>query len=97
MIKNYLLNHSHRYASKWLVLAIDVATVNIAFLLSYIIKFNLTMRFEVDQLFFQLPIISVIAAVAFMFTSSFKGVVRHTGVRDVYNICLLYTSDAADE
>jgi len=37
-------------------------------------------------LLFQLPVISGIAVVAFLFTRSYKGVVRHTGVRDVYNI-----------
>ena len=86
MIKNYLVNNAHRYASKWLVLAIDVATISISFVLSYLIRFNLTLDFEVGKLLVQLPIVAFIALISFLITGSYKGVVRHTGVRDVYNI-----------
>ena len=86
MIKNYLVSNAHRYASKWLVLAIDVVLISISFILSYIIRFNLTFDFDTDRLWLQLPIIAVIAIISFVFTGSFKGVVRHTGVRDVYKI-----------
>ena len=86
MIKNYLVNNAHRYASKWLVLLIDVCMIVVSFVLSYIIRFNLTLDFDIDKLFVQLPIISLISAASFVFTGSYKGVVRHTGVRDVYNI-----------
>ncbi len=86
MIKEYLVSNAHRYASKWLVLVIDVCMISVSFVLSYLIRFNLTLDFEIDKLFIQLPIIALIAAAAFLFTGSHKGVVRHTGVRDVYNI-----------
>ena len=86
MIKNYLVSNAHRYASKWLVLAIDVFIISISFILSYIIRFNLTFNFDTDRLWLQLPVVAVIAIIAFLFTSSYKGVVRHTGVRDVYKI-----------
>jgi len=83
MIKNYLVSNAHRYASK---LAIDVFLISISFILSYIIRFNLTFDFDSDKLFIQLPIVAGIAIISFMFTESYKGVVRHTGVRDVYKI-----------
>jgi len=86
MIKEYLVSNAHRYASKWLVLVIDVCMISISFVLSYLIRFNLTLDFEIDKLFIQLPIVALIATAAFLFTGSHKGVVRHTGVRDVYNI-----------
>ena len=86
MIKNYLVSNAHRYASKWLVLAIDVVLISISFIWSYIIRFNLTFDFDIDKLFVQLPIVAIIAILSFVFTESYKGVVRHTGVRDVYKI-----------
>ncbi len=86
MIKEYLVNNAHRYASKWLVLAIDTLLISFSFILSYIIRFNLTLEFDTDRLFMQLPVVAVIAVLAFLLTGSYKGVVRHTGVRDVYNI-----------
>ena len=86
MIKNYLVNNAHRYASKWLVLAIVGFLISMSFILSYIIRFSLTFNFESDKLFTQLPIVAVIATVSFLFTESYKGVVRHTGIRDVYKL-----------
>lgn len=86
MIQNYLTGTVERYASKWLVLGIDIAIVAISFVLSYFIRFNLTFDFDVDKLFVQLPWVSIIALFSFLIVGSYKGVVRHTGVRDVYNI-----------
>ncbi|MEM1001825.1 MAG: SDR family NAD(P)-dependent oxidoreductase, partial [Bacteroidota bacterium] len=86
MIHNYLTNTVGRYASKWLVLCIDIAIVAISFTLSYLIRFNLTFNFEVDRLFVQIPIVVSLFSSAFLILGSYKGVVRHTGVRDVYNI-----------
>jgi FlaA1/EpsC-like NDP-sugar epimerase len=86
MIKNYLVSNAHRYASRWLVLAIDVVIIALSFILSYLIRFNLTLDFDISKLLVQLPIVSFIALLSFLMTGSYKGVVRHTGVRDVYNI-----------
>lgn len=86
MIKNYLVSNAHSYASKWLVLAIDVFIISISFIFSYLVRFNLTLEFDTERLWLQLPIIALIAVISFLFTGSYKGVVRHTGVRDVYKI-----------
>ncbi|SMC54640.1 polysaccharide biosynthesis protein [Cellulophaga tyrosinoxydans] len=93
MIQNYINSTVSKYASKWLVLFIDILIVSFAFILSYFILFNLTMNFDVNKLFVQLPFIALISLISFLIIGSYKGVVRHTGVRDVYNIfnaiCLL--------
>lgn len=86
MIHNYLTSRAQKYTSKWIVLAIDLILVAITFIFSYLIRFNLTLDFDISKLVLQLPIIVLISLVAFFVTGSFKGVVRHTGVRDVYNI-----------
>ncbi len=86
MIQNYLLNNAQRHASKWLVLAIDLVVVALSFVLSYLIRFNLTLDFDVTKLLVQLPIVIVMALISFLVVGSYKGVIRHTGVRDVYNI-----------
>ncbi|MGB5317277.1 MAG: nucleoside-diphosphate sugar epimerase/dehydratase, partial [Robiginitalea sp.] len=86
MIQNYFTSTTSRFASKWLVLTIDLMTVGISFVLSYLIRFNLTFNFDVSKLLWQLPIVVAIALIAFLATGSYRGVVRHTGVRDVYNI-----------
>jgi FlaA1/EpsC-like NDP-sugar epimerase len=86
MIKNYLVNNVHRYASKWLVLAIDVFLIAVAFVMSYFIRFNLTFEFDIEKLIMQFPVVIVISLISFLVIGSYRGVVRHTGVRDVYNI-----------
>ena len=86
MIQKYLNYNAQRYASKWLVLSIDLITVVSSFILSYFIRFNLTLNFEVDSLLVQLPFVVITALISFLIIGSYKGVVRHTGVRDVYNI-----------
>lgn len=86
MIQKFVTNNAQRYASKWLVLCIDLITVAFSFVLSYLIRFNLTLNFEVDKLVFQLPLVIGAALISFLIVGSYKGVVRHTGVRDVYNI-----------
>ena len=86
MIKDYLVRNAHRYASKWLVLVIDVCVISVSFVFSYLIRFSLTLNFDTNKLFIQLPIVALIATASFLFTGSHKGIVRHTGVRDVYNI-----------
>lgn len=85
MIKNYLVNNAHRYASKWLVLAIDVFLICISFILSYIIRFS-GFGFKSENLLTQLPVVAVLAVISFLVTESHKGVVRHTGIRDIYKI-----------
>jgi FlaA1/EpsC-like NDP-sugar epimerase len=86
MIQNYLTNRAQKYTSKWIVLAIDLTLIAITFVFSYLIRFNLTLDFDSDKLLVQLPIIMAIGLVSFLITGSYKGVIRHTGVRDVYNI-----------
>ena len=86
MIQNYLSNNANRYASKWLVLVIDVTTVSISFFLAYWIRFDLSLDFDVEKLYTQLPFVALVSLVSFLIVGSYKGVVRHTGVRDVYNL-----------
>ncbi|GGX26983.1 polysaccharide biosynthesis protein [Aquimarina muelleri] len=91
MIKNYLINNSHKHASKWLILFIDVLITIFNFLLAYIIRFGIGLNFESTNLVYQLPIVAVLATLSFLLIGSYKGVVRHTGMRDAYNLFLAVT------
>jgi FlaA1/EpsC-like NDP-sugar epimerase len=86
MIKNYFTYYSQKYASKWLVLAIDLVSVVITFLLAYLIRFNFTLDFDKTQLFVQLPIVLFIASISFLSIGSYKSIIRHTGLTDVINL-----------
>ncbi len=86
MIKKYIFENNTHYASKWTVLFIDLCIVAVSFVLSYFIRFNLSFNFDVEQLWVQLPIVILLFLGAFLISGSYKGVVRHTGIKDVYAI-----------
>ena len=91
MIKNYLINNSHKHASKWLVLSIDVSITIFNFFLAYVIRFGITLNFDTSSLLYQIPVVAVLATLSFLTIGSYKGVVRHTGMRDAYNLFLSVT------
>ncbi|MBG6129901.1 FlaA1/EpsC-like NDP-sugar epimerase [Aquimarina sp. EL_43] len=91
MIKSYLINNSHKHASKWLVLSIDVLITIFNFFLAYVIRFGITLNFDTTNLIYQLPIIAGLSTLSFLMIGSYKGVVRHTGMRDAYNLFLAVT------
>ncbi|CAH8286099.1 FlaA1/EpsC-like NDP-sugar epimerase [Mariniflexile fucanivorans] len=86
MINNYFTYLSQKYASKWLVFAIDLIIVLITFCASYFIRFNFTLNFDLNQLLFQLPLMLAVASISFLVFGSFKSVIRHTGFTDVVNL-----------
>lgn len=86
MIKKYLFDNNRHYASKWTVLFIDLCIVSVSFVLAYFIRFNLSFNFDVQRLWVQLPIVVSLFLGAFLISGSYKGVVRHTGMKDVYSI-----------
>lgn len=86
MIKEYFFRRGSRYASKWTVLFIDLCIVSVSFILAYFIRFNLSFNFDVQSLWTQLPVVVFLFFLAFLISGSYKGVVRHTGIKDVYAI-----------
>ena len=86
MIKNYLIQVLNRNASKWVVLVIDIILVYISFIFAYFIRFNTTFNFNIDALIYQSPTLLVIALLSFFVVGSYKGIIRHTGNRDVLNV-----------
>lgn len=75
-----------RFANKWPVLAIDLFTIGISFFLAYLIRFNLKMNFDVSKMALQLPVVVLIALIAFLIMGSYKGKVRQYVVRDHYTV-----------
>jgi FlaA1/EpsC-like NDP-sugar epimerase len=58
------------------------------FILAYFIRFNFSFNFDSAQLFVQLPFVLLAAFIGFILIGSYKGIVRHTGLRDSVNIAL---------
>lgn len=86
MIRGLFLKAFDKYASRWLVLIIDIVLVCISFILAYTVRFNASLNFNVNNLYIQLPFIATIALISFIIVGSYKGIVRHTGTRDAFNV-----------
>lgn len=86
MIRKLLFKRLNRYASKWIVLTIDILLVCISFVFAYFIRFNASFDFETQYLFYQIPLILVVSLLSFLVVGSYKGIIRHTGIRDVFNV-----------
>jgi len=88
MISELLKKISRKYASKWLVLLFDVVLVLFTFVVSYIIRHNFKIDFNLIGVIKQIPFVAVSAIISFLLVGSHKGVVRYTGFRDVVNIVI---------
>jgi len=86
MIKKFFLKTLNKYASKWVVLLIDIILVCLSFVIAYTIRFNISFNFEIYNLINQLPVVAIVALCSFLLVGSYKGVIRHTGPKDAFNV-----------
>lgn len=86
MLKNTLLNLFNKNVSKWIVLFIDVYLICLSFLLSYFIRNDLVVDFNLNFVIRQLITIISLSVICFFLFGSFKSIIRHTGLNDVFNI-----------
>ncbi|THD66802.1 polysaccharide biosynthesis protein [Robertkochia marina] len=88
MINNYLSLHLPKYASKWMVLVMDTTLVLLTFFIVYFLRFDFSLNFDFKSLIIQLPVVGVIAVASFLMTGSYKGIIRYTGLRDLFKVTL---------
>ncbi len=86
MLRNFFLKTLNRYASRWIVLCMDLFLVAISFVFAYFIRFNASFDFDTQYLTSQLILIGSLSMISFLLVGSYKGIVRHTGTRDVFNV-----------
>jgi FlaA1/EpsC-like NDP-sugar epimerase len=86
-IRKFLLSYSNRFVSGYLILALDIFIVFVSFIVAYLIRFNFdTSTFNLWKLPIYLPLVVVISIIAFLFTRSYVGIIRHTSTDDVIKI-----------
>lgn len=86
MIRTFFLRALDKYASKWIVLFVDVILVCISFFVAYAIRFNISLDFNTSNLKEQLPVVIIVSLISFLIVGSYKGVIRHTGTKDAFNV-----------
>ena len=86
MLKILFLKTFAKYASKWVVLLVDLILLCISFVLAYLIRFDYLSNLDYNQLIRQIPIIITVGVFSFLVVGSYKGIVRHTTLRDAFTI-----------
>ena len=76
----------NKYTSRWVVLLIDLSITMQAFFLAYLIRFNFKLNFESQDIIPQLPFVFALAVISFVLVGSYKGIVRHTGIKDAISV-----------
>ena len=88
-MKNFIINKAFKNNTpRWIVLCIDLYLVVNTFFLSYLIRFNFSLNFDTNQLYYQIPFVIATALISFLLVGSYKGIIRHTGIRDAFNIVI---------
>jgi FlaA1/EpsC-like NDP-sugar epimerase len=79
-------NHS---LPRWLVFLIDISTVFFSFLIAYMLRYNFEVTaLEISKAFKQAYLVLLVYSVFILVLKSYAGMIRHTTIRDTYNIIL---------
>jgi len=73
---------------RWFVFIIDCYIVLNMFIVAYLIRFNFDLGFDKSLLGYQLSIVLMTSIIAFFLTGSYRGIIRHTGIRDAINVTI---------
>lgn len=72
-----------RLANKWPILGIDLLIVGICFMLAYLIRFNMSLNFDMSAMAQQLPVVLLLTLLAFRIMSTYKEAFLSTGRQEV--------------
>jgi len=83
----FLFNrNASSYTSRWVIFFIDLSLSLQLFFIAYLIRFNFTLSFQQNDLLYQIPFVAIVSAISFILIGSYKGIVRHTGLKDAINV-----------
>ena len=87
MIRYLIRTYSSSFISRWIILLMDVGIVFISFLMAYLIRVNFN-YIEIDPYEVRIHALTItsIYLISFLITSSYSGILRHTGISDVIRI-----------
>ena len=87
MLREFINKNSDRYLARWIFLMFDSAVVAISYVIAALLRFN----FDAGQVasnwsLNQLAFVVAIYFIGFIISRSYAGIIRHTGLRDAFNI-----------
>jgi FlaA1/EpsC-like NDP-sugar epimerase len=86
-LSDYLRKNSQRFASRWLVLSIDIVIVYVAYVLAKVIRHNfIAGEVEWHHLYERAPILVLFYLGSFILFKSYVGIVRQTSLYDTIKL-----------
>jgi FlaA1/EpsC-like NDP-sugar epimerase len=87
MFTRFVRLYANRFASRWLVLVIDLALVMIAYQITVVVRYNFDLvDLDLQLVFQQSLVVLALYLLGFLLFRSFSGVVRHTSVEDAFKL-----------
>lgn len=78
-----LQKYADRFVSKWLILGLDIVICAVTFSLAALLRFNFDLIYINPDLFkYHLAFVVFVKCVAFVYSKSYTGIIRHTSIED---------------
>ena len=78
--------YRHSTISQWYVLIMDVIIFLLAFFMMEALRHGGFSNLSIQELFFKLVLSFTLTMAFFLFTGSYRGIIRHAGMSDIYKI-----------
>ncbi len=65
---------------------IDISLSLQLFFVAYLIRFNFSLNFQDNPFLEQIPFVALVSLLSFLIIGSYKGIVRHTGIKDAIQV-----------
>jgi FlaA1/EpsC-like NDP-sugar epimerase len=85
MLNAFLEKIKNKYTPRWIVLVIDIYLTVVCFIFAYFIIYDLNSN---SRFVYVLPIVLIVSLFCFLLVGLHKGLIRHTGLKDIFNVFL---------
>jgi FlaA1/EpsC-like NDP-sugar epimerase len=83
MIRQFVLKHSEKFVSRWLILLGDTVLTLGLFLFAFVVRFNFVIDHVRSSFYlYQIPYVFIVFLVGFIIFQSYSGVIRYTTLQD---------------
>ncbi|MBA4853949.1 nucleoside-diphosphate sugar epimerase/dehydratase [Emticicia sp. BO119] len=80
---NFLRKYTEKFASKWLILLVDLLICFVTFTIAIFVHFNFELTYVEPSIYkYHLLFVLSIRAIFFIFFKSYEGIIRHTSMED---------------
>jgi len=80
---NFLRRYTEKFASKWLILLVDLFICFVTFTIAVFVHFNFELTYAEPYIFkYHVLFVLGIRAIFFIFFKSYEGIIRHTSMED---------------